>query len=40
MKARQNTVLHVRATGSDAEAAADAVAGLVARDFDEPAHGQ
>ena len=40
MKARQNTVMHVRATGSDAEAAVDAVAGLVARDFDEPAHGQ
>lgn len=35
MKARQNTDLHVRATGEDAEAAITAVVDLVRRDFDE-----
>ena len=39
MKARQNATLHVRATGDDAEAAVQAVIGLVTRDFDEAADG-
>ncbi len=39
MKARQNSTLHVRATGEDAEAAVEAVIGLVTRDFDEAANG-
>ena len=39
MKARQNATLHVRATGDDAEAAVQAVIGLVTRDFDEGADG-
>jgi phosphocarrier protein len=39
MKARQNSTLHVRATGDDAEAAVQAVIGLVTRDFDEAADG-
>jgi len=39
MKARQNSTLHVRATGDDAEAAVEAVIGLVTRDFDEAADG-
>lgn len=39
MKARQNSTLHVRATGEDAKAAVEAVIGLVTRDFDEAANG-
>ena len=39
MKARQNATLFVRATGEDAEAAVEAVIGLVNRDFDEAADG-
>lgn len=39
MKARQNSTLHVRATGDDAEAAVAAVIGLVSHDFDEAADG-
>ena len=39
MKARQNATLFVRATGEDAEAAVEAVSGLVSRDFDEAADG-
>ena len=39
MKARQNATLFVRATGEDAEAAMEAVIGLVSRDFDEAADG-
>ena len=39
MKARQNATLFVRATGEDAEAAVEAVIGLVSRDFDEAADG-
>lgn len=35
MKARQDTVLHFRATGEDAGEAVAALAALVARDFDE-----
>jgi phosphocarrier protein len=35
MKAKQNTELHVRASGDDAEAAVDAIVDLVKRDFDE-----
>ncbi|MCX7345878.1 MAG: HPr family phosphocarrier protein [Alphaproteobacteria bacterium] len=35
MKAKQNTELHVRASGDDAEAAVAAVVDLVKRDFDE-----
>ncbi|MGE3831250.1 MAG: HPr family phosphocarrier protein [Parvibaculaceae bacterium] len=39
MKARQDTVLFVRARGEDAEAAVAALVSLVERDFDEdPAH--
>ncbi len=39
MKARQGATLHVRAMGADAQAAVEAVAGLVRRDFDEAGHG-
>jgi phosphocarrier protein HPr len=39
MKARQNSTLFVRASGADAEAAVDAVTGLVRRDFDEAGDG-
>lgn len=39
MKAGQGTTLHVRTTGEDAQAAVDAVAGLVERNFDEAGHG-
>jgi len=35
MKAKQNTELHVRASGDDAEAAVDAIVDLVKRDFNE-----
>jgi phosphocarrier protein len=35
MKAKQNTELHVRASGDDAEAAVAAIVDLVKRDFDE-----
>lgn len=34
-KAAQNTVLYFRAEGDDADAAADALAALVSRDFDD-----
>ncbi|WP_421692948.1 HPr family phosphocarrier protein [Aestuariivirga sp.] len=40
LKARQNTTLHVRASGADCEAAVAAVTGLVQRDFDEAGDGQ
>jgi phosphocarrier protein HPr len=39
MKARQHSTLHVRAAGTDAQAAIDGVTGLVARDFDEAGDG-
>lgn len=39
MKAKQNATLFVRATGADAQAAVDAVIGLVRRDFDEAGDG-
>jgi phosphocarrier protein HPr len=39
MKARQNSTLFVRATGADAQAAVDAVRGLVIRDFDDAGDG-
>jgi phosphocarrier protein len=39
MKARQDSTLFVRATGADAEAAVEAVIGLVRRDFDEAGDG-
>ena len=39
MKAKQNSTLFVRAAGSDAQAAVDAVVGLVGRDFDEAGDG-
>ena len=39
MKARQNSVLFVRAAGEDAQAAVDAVTGLVTRNFDEAGNG-
>jgi phosphocarrier protein len=39
MKARQNATLFVRASGDDAQAAVDAVTGLVTRDFDEAGDG-
>ena len=39
MKARQNSTLHVRASGDDAEAAVQAVTDLVKRDFDEAGDG-
>ena len=39
MKARQNSTLFVRASGDDAQAAVDAVTGLVTRDFDEAGDG-
>ena len=39
MKARQNSTLHVRASGDDAEAAVQAVTDLVKRDFDETGDG-
>lgn len=38
MKAKQNSTLHVRAAGDDAEAALAAVTSLVARDFDDAGH--
>ena len=38
MKAKQDSTLHVRATGADAEAAVTALTGLVERDFDEGGH--
>jgi phosphocarrier protein len=39
MKARQNATLFVRASGDDAQAAVDAVTGLITRDFDEAGDG-
>jgi len=39
MKAKQDTHLFIRASGDDAETALTAVAGLVARDFDETGDG-
>jgi phosphocarrier protein HPr len=39
MKARQHSTLFMRATGEDAQAAVDAVAGLVTRNFDEAGDG-
>ena len=39
MKARQDSTLFVRAAGADAQAAVDAVIGLVRRDFDETGDG-
>ena len=39
MKAKQDSTLFVRAAGSDAQAAVDAVIGLVRRDFDEAGDG-
>ena len=38
MKAKQDSTLHVRATGADAEAAVTALTGLVERNFDEGGH--
>ena len=40
MKARQDSTLFVRAAGADAQAAVDAVIGLVRRDFDEAGDGR
>lgn len=39
MKARQDSTLFVRAAGTDAQAAVDAVISLVKRDFDEAGDG-
>ena len=39
MKAKQDSTLFVRAAGADAQAAVDAVIGLVRRDFDEAGDG-
>ena len=39
LKAKQNATLFVRATGAEAQAAVDAVVGLVQRDFDEAGDG-
>ena len=39
LKAKQNATLFVRAAGADAQAAVDAVVGLVQRDFDEAGDG-
>jgi phosphocarrier protein HPr len=39
MKAKQNSILHVRAMGADADAAVAALTGLVARDFNDVEHG-
>lgn len=39
MKAKQHSTLFVRAAGADAQAAVDAVIGLVRRDFDEAGDG-
>jgi phosphocarrier protein HPr len=39
MKAKQGSTLFVRAAGADAQAAVDAVIGLVRRDFDEAGDG-
>lgn len=39
MKARQNSTLFVRATGTDAQEAVDAVRDLVTRDFDDAGDG-
>lgn len=39
MKARQQSILYVRAAGPDAQAAVDAVISLVRRDFDEAGDG-
>lgn len=38
MKAKQHSTLHVRAQGSDAEAAVSALVDLVLSDFEEAAH--
>jgi len=39
LKAKQDSTLFVRAAGADAQAAVDAVVGLVRRDFDEAGDG-
>lgn len=39
MKVKQNAMLHLRASGADAEPAVAALTGLVKRNFDEGAHG-
>ena len=39
LKAKLNSTLFVRATGADAQAAVEAVIGLVRRDFDEAGDG-
>lgn len=39
-KAPKGTVINLRATGDDADAAVKALAGLVERDFDETAEGE
>ena len=39
LRVKQNATLFVRASGADAEAAVDAVIGLVRRDFDEAGDG-
>jgi phosphocarrier protein len=39
MKAKQGTVLHVRASGEDAARAVEDITGLVTRDFDEAGGG-
>ena len=39
LKVKQNATLFVRAAGEDAQAAVDAVIGLVTRDFDEAGDG-
>ena len=40
MKARQNATLYMRASGADAQAAVDAIMGLVTRGFDEAGDGR
>ena len=39
MKAKQHSALHVRAAGTDAAAAVEAITSLVRQDFDEAGHG-
>jgi phosphocarrier protein HPr len=39
MKAKQHSMLHVRASGADAQAAVDGIIALVARDFGEAGDG-
>jgi phosphocarrier protein len=40
MKVPEGSVLHIRATGVDADAAVVTLRGLVERDFDEDGHGE